>query len=130
MKKTFSCLVLLSLLGLDAVASDNRSLRVWFDKPNPVVETFAWEKSSVVERAGEGANAEPAWETQSLPIGNGSLGANVMGVVSTERLTFNEKSLWRGGPNTAKGPQYYWDVNKESAGVLKEIRQAFIDGDQ
>ena len=130
MKKTLSCLALLSLLGLDAVASDNRSLRVWFDRPNPIVETFAWDKASVVERAGEGTNAEPAWETQSLPIGNGSLGANVMGVVSTERLTFNEKSLWRGGPNTAKGPQYYWDVNKESAGVLKEIRQAFIDGDQ
>ena len=33
-------------------------------------------------------------------------------------------------PNTAKGADYYWNVNKNSAHVLKEIRQAFLDKDQ
>ena len=70
-----------------------------------------------------------AWESRSLPIGNGSLGANIMGSISAERITLNEKTLWKGGPNTAKGAEYYWNVNKQSAGVLKEIRQAFLDGD-
>ncbi|GAA4516447.1 glycoside hydrolase family 95 protein [Nonomuraea ferruginea] len=43
---------------------------------------------------------EPAvdWETQALPIGNGPLGAMVFGGVVTERIQFNEKTLWTGGP--------------------------------
>lgn len=75
-------------------------------------------------------NPDPEWESQSLPLGNGSLGANVLGSVDTERITFNEKTLWRGGPNTAGGAARYWNANKESAQVLKEIRQAFADGDR
>jgi hypothetical protein len=71
-----------------------------------------------------------SWESQSLPIGNGSLGANIMGSVEAERITFNEKTLWRGGPNTAKGADYYWNVNKQSAHLLDEIRKAFTEGDQ
>ena len=58
------------------------------------------------------------------------MGANIFGSVAEERLTFNEKSLWRGGPNTRKGAAYYWNVNKESAHVLDEIRRAFQEGDR
>jgi len=45
---------------------------------------------------------EPAtdWESQSLPIGNGALGASVFGGVQTEQLQFNEKTLWTGGPGS------------------------------
>lgn len=53
-----------------------------------------------------------------------------MGSIEAERITFNEKTLWRGGPNTSRGADAYWNVNKQSAHVLKEIRQAFTDGDQ
>ena len=88
-----------------------KGLFIWFDTPNVVEE-------------------HTAWESQSLPIGNGSLGANIIGSVDTERITFNEKTLWRGGPNTAKGAEYYWNVNKHSAHVLDEIRKAFTEGDQ
>ena len=52
-----------------------------------------------------------------------------MGSIQTERITFNEKSLWRGGPNTCKNSTHYWDVNKQSASILKEIREAFIQKD-
>ncbi|MDO4212316.1 MAG: glycoside hydrolase family 95 protein [Bacteroidales bacterium] len=69
------------------------------------------------------------WESTSLPLGNGSLGANVMGYVGTEVYTLNEKSLWTGGPASAGGPAVYWNANKESAAVLKEIRRAFKAGD-
>ena len=41
-----------------------------------------------------------------------------------------KKTLWRGGPNTAKGADYYWNVNKQSAHLLDEIRKAFTEGDQ
>lgn len=50
--------------------------------------------------------------------------------MEAERITFNEKTLWRGGPNTAKGADYYWNVNKQSAHILEEIRKAFVEGNQ
>lgn len=43
------------------------------------------------------------WERESLPVGNGALGASVHGTLRTERLTVNEKSLWTGGPGSAEG---------------------------
>ncbi|MEV0808957.1 glycoside hydrolase N-terminal domain-containing protein [Micromonospora sp. NPDC050200] len=48
---------------------------------------------------------EPAtdWQSQSLPIGDGALGATVFGGIGTERLQFNEKTLWTGGPGSAQG---------------------------
>lgn len=48
---------------------------------------------------------EPAtdWESQALPIGNGAMGAMVFGGVQSERLQFNEKSLWTGGPGSTQG---------------------------
>ncbi|WP_285710976.1 glycoside hydrolase N-terminal domain-containing protein [Microtetraspora sp. NBRC 16547] len=48
---------------------------------------------------------EPAtdWQSQSLPIGSGALGATIFGGVGTELLQFNEKTLWTGGPGSAQG---------------------------
>jgi alpha-L-fucosidase 2 len=43
------------------------------------------------------------WESQSLPIGNGRLGASVFGGIAEDRLPFNEKTLWTGGPGSAEG---------------------------
>ena len=100
---------------------------IWFDTPNPTVTTPVWGTGEVAP-TGSG-QADRAWEHTSLPVGNGSIGANVFGSIAAERLTFNEKTLWRGGPNTRKGADYYWNVNKESAHVLADIRQAFLDGD-
>ena len=102
---------------------------IWFDTPNPSVSVPVWGDGEVPVTAGSfGANKDRAWEHTSLPVGNGSIGANIMGSVSVERFTFNEKTLWRGGPRTVKNAASYWNVNKESAHVLKDIRQAFADG--
>lgn len=98
---------------------NKESLSIWFDKPAKSIDSLSMYNYSV----------DWEWENVSLPIGNGSLGANVLGSVSIERLTLNEKSLWRGGPKVSDNPNYYWNVNKESAHILKDIRQAFIEGD-
>lgn len=102
-----------------------QGLSIWFDTPNNLDGQAIWLRAS-----GLRANPDRAWESRSLPIGNGSLGANILGSISAERITLNEKTLWKGGPNTAKGVDYYWNVNKQSAEVLKEIRQAFLDDNQ
>ncbi|MDE5710206.1 MAG: glycoside hydrolase family 95 protein [Bacteroides sp.] len=116
-----------------------RELSFWFDVPNTLRGMAVWydgrpdmwDGEKKPEFAGNAAtNPDMDWEARSLPIGNGSIGANILGSVEAERITFNEKTLWRGGPNTSKGAAYYWDVNKQSAHVLDEIRQAFTDGDQ
>src|SRR5947209_5576345 len=38
------------------------------------------------------------WMTEALPIGNGRMGAMVFGGVAHERIQYNEKTLWSGGP--------------------------------
>ncbi|MBB4657604.1 glycosyl hydrolase family 95 catalytic domain-containing protein [Parvularcula dongshanensis] len=51
---------------------------------------------------------EPAadWESQGLPIGNGAMGAMIMGGVGEDRIQFNEKTLWTGGPGSKEGYDY------------------------
>ena len=133
-------LAILACTAISVHATDyTRGLSIWFDKPTTLVNKAIWwgntpemwKGENKPESAGDTAtNPDAGWESQSLPIGNGSLGANIMGSVEAERITFNEKTLWRGGPNTSAGPEAYWNVNKQSAHVLDEIRQAFIDGDE
>ena len=94
-------------------------MRIWLDNPTRSCDTLSLYDYS----------ADLQWENLSLPIGNGSLGANVLGSVSIERLTLNEKSLWRGGPNVSDSASYYWNVNKNSAYLLDSIRKAFVEGD-
>ncbi|MBQ8277444.1 MAG: glycoside hydrolase N-terminal domain-containing protein [Bacteroidaceae bacterium] len=112
---------------------------IWFDTPTSTAGRAAWygghperfaDGRKPIDAGGFNGNSDPEWERRSLPIGNGSIGANVMGSVATERLTLNEKTLWRGGPGTAKGAAHYWDMNKQSAHLLDDIRRAFAEGDR
>ncbi len=62
-----------------------------------------------------------AW-TEALPIGNGRIGAMVFGGVETDRIQFNEETLWTGAPR---------DYNREGAAdYLEEIRALLFAGKQ
>lgn len=63
------------------------------------------------------------WEEEALPIGNGSLGAKVFGLIGAERIQFNEKSLWYGGP-LPDSSDYQGGNLQDQYGFLAEIRQA------
>ncbi len=63
------------------------------------------------------------WEEEALPIGNGSLGAKVFGFIGAERIQFNEKSLWSGGP-LPDSSDYQGGNLQDQYGFLAEIRQA------
>ncbi|MBE6276016.1 MAG: glycoside hydrolase family 95 protein [Bacteroides sp.] len=121
MKKTFLYILLSTLLSSPLLAQINpkEGLNIWFDRLNQLTGMGSWYNYS----------SDKEWEERSLPIGNGSFGGNILGSIAAERITLNEKSLWRGGPNTSKGAAYYWNVNKESAHLLPEIRQAFAEGE-
>lgn len=121
--------------SVSAVYAQNN---IVFKSPNPDNVPPAWsgseslkskDKTSLNISGSAHKNLDRYWEYTTLPIGNGSIGANIYGSVYEERITFNEKSLWRGGPNTSKGAAYYWNVNKNSAHVLDDIRKAFAEND-
>jgi alpha-L-fucosidase 2 len=91
----------LSGVGSAAIAVGGRQLVLWYDEPAP--DTAA------------------GWESRSLPIGNGAMGATVFGGVTAERVQFNEKTLWTGGPGV---PDYMfgnWPAPRP--GTLDGIRQ-------
>lgn len=135
MTKTSLLTTLLLAAGLQAAAQVPAGHTVWLDRPSTLKGAALWNQGRKADApkpidAGAGNwNADQEWERRSMPIGNGNLGASILGSVATERITLNEKTLWRGGPNVEGGPSYYWDTNKESAHVLKDIRKAFADGD-
>lgn len=96
----------------------SQGLNIWFDTPTTLNGRTSWYNST----------NDKEWESRSLPIGNGSMGGSILGSIAAERITLNEKSLWRGGPNTSGGAANYWNANKQSAHLLPEIRQAFVEG--
>ena len=67
--------------------------------------------------------AKPAanW-TEALPVGNGRLGAMVFGGTETERIQFNEDTLWTGIPRDYAHPGASDDLN--------EIRRLLFEGKQ
>ena len=64
-----------------------------------------------------------SWEEEALPIGNGSLGAKVFWLIGAERIQFNEKSLWSGGP-LPDSSDYQGGNLQDQYSFLAEIRQA------
>lgn len=65
--------------------------------------------------------AQPAakWE-EALPIGNGHMGAMIFGGTASERIQFNEDTLWKGKPH---------DYVRAGAGdQLAEIRRLVFEG--
>ncbi|HYC70687.1 MAG TPA: glycoside hydrolase N-terminal domain-containing protein [Opitutaceae bacterium] len=58
--------------------------------------------------------------TESVPLGNGRLGAMVFGGVDEERIILNESGMWSGSPQDADRP--------DAAKALPEIRRLLLEG--
>lgn len=74
------------------------------------------------------------WQQNSLPIGNGMLGGSIYGEVFNERVIFNEKTLWKGGPSP-KRPDYNGgnltgkDENGKTVNdYYQEVKKLFAEG--
>jgi alpha-L-fucosidase 2 len=88
-------LIASALLPLRLWATDSTTL-VWFDKPATRFD-------------------------QSLPLGNGRIGAMVFGGVGEERIVLNESSVWSGSRQGADRPNAYE--------ALPEIRRLLLAGE-
>ena len=99
-------------------------LRLWYDEPTS--------KGTNILGAGSGYDTDEKnrWQQHTLPIGNGDMGANVYGEIASEHLTFNEKTLWTGGPSERR--KDYMGGNSTEKGQdgasLKNIQKLFAEG--
>ncbi|MBP5612207.1 MAG: glycoside hydrolase family 95 protein, partial [Bacteroidales bacterium] len=92
-----AALLLFSITAGCSTEADDAAqpLQIWFDRP------------------------ATAWE-ETLPLGNGRLGAMPDGGVASETLVLNEISLWSGGPQ---------DADREGAAAwLPQIRELIFAG--
>ncbi|WP_461812907.1 glycosyl hydrolase family 95 catalytic domain-containing protein, partial [Faecalimonas sp.] len=102
-------------------------LRLWYDEP-------ASEGKNILSGGSFGTTQEDnTWQQQTLPIGNSFMGANVYGEIGQERLTFNQKTLWNGGPSTQRpnykgGNKEKADNGKKMSDVYKEIIDLYKKG--
>ena len=69
------------------------------------------------------------WEKQALPVGNGEMGAKVFGLIGEERIQYNEKTLWSGGPQP-DSTDYNGGNYQDRYKILAEIRKALEAGDR
>ncbi|HFI0239490.1 TPA: glycoside hydrolase N-terminal domain-containing protein [Streptococcus suis] len=90
----------------------------------PVVDT----NNYVLNYRRPAATTYAGWEKEALPVGNGEIGNKLFGLVGAERIQFNEKTLWSGGPRpdstTYNGGN---QIGKHE--YLDDIRQALERGD-
>ena len=88
-------LVFILLLGVKEVSSQDQKL--WYKQP-----AVKW--------------------TEALPIGNGRIGAMLFGGIESDRIQFNEETLWTGEPRSYSRPGAYK--------YLDTIRQLLFTGKQ
>ncbi|MGN0329928.1 MAG: glycosyl hydrolase family 95 catalytic domain-containing protein [Kineothrix sp.] len=91
----------------------NENMKLWYDSPANV-------------NTGGGGGGD--WMQQSLPLGNGTLGNLIFGGISRERIHFNEKTLWTGGPSPNR-PNYEFGLKSTAytAEEIEEYRQLLDD---
>lgn len=79
-----AAMVLAFLTPVESTAAETSSkMRLWYDEP--------------ASSTASGLDTNGIWQSATLPIGNGKLGANIYGEVQKEHLTLNEETLWSGG---------------------------------
>ncbi len=99
---------------------------LWYRQPagNPGSERMADLPVSEL-----GFDGQPSvWETQALPIGNGFMGGMIYGTVPAERIQFNDKTLWSGGPGSKEG--YHFGNRPGAVKHLAKIRGLLLKGDK
>ena len=94
MKKSISgiCFTLAIASLLQAAPKIESENWIWSDVP---AQSFNADWSIPADNVGAGKG----WEPEGYPVGNGRIGAMILGNAERERIALNEISLWTGGEN-------------------------------
>lgn len=122
----------MNLTGVSAVQASSikthqEPMKIRFDEP--------LSKGQLTGSSGNftGAGSDTDWWQQlSLPIGNSYMGANIYGEVEKEHLTFNQKTLWNGGPSETQGHtggNIDKVGNQSMSDYVTSVQNAFLNGD-
>ncbi len=111
-------------------AAETPGMELWYDEPATEGKLLSF-PSTGVNVSGE----FDRWQQTTLPLGNGAIGATVYGEIQKERIVFNEKTLWKGGPSESR-PDYnggnktgiVYD-GRTMAELYREIQRLFLAGD-
>lgn len=92
-KNIFAAFATLAVATLLNAAPDIKSENwIWSDVP---AQSFNDDWSIPADNVGAGKG----WEPEGYPVGNGRIGAMILGNAVRERIALNENSLWTGGEN-------------------------------
>jgi hypothetical protein len=104
--------------GVGEKAREENLLKIWFDEP------VSQGTVRPGMQGGQGTTTpDNIWQQLTLPIGNSMMGANIYGEIAEEHLTFNQKTLWNGGPSESR-PNYNGG-NKQNMIHIKELSTCF-----
>ncbi|GAA1522040.1 hypothetical protein BJ978_001682 [Agromyces terreus] len=74
--------------------------------------------------AGPANDKAGAWEKESIPLGNGYLGASILGGVDSDEIVINDHTYWTGGPgqNPAYDGGFSSKTSEENAANIKKAQ--------
>lgn len=105
-----------------APKAENRN-RIWSDVP---AQSFNADWSIPADNVGAGKG----WEPEGYPVGNGRIGAMILGNSLRERIALNEISLWTGGENAAgncSGYSYGPTAGRDAFGSYQPFADLLIE---
>jgi len=71
--------------------------------------------------AGPANDKAGAWEKESIPLGNGFLGASILGGVDSDEIIINDHTYWTGGPG--QNPAYDGDTSDDAPRLAAPIHR-------
>ncbi len=102
---------------------------LWYGKPADVrAASLPWAPEGESD-TGTAAPGGDVWESETLPLGNGRVGATVYSGVKLDAAVLNEVSLWSGGenlPNNGSGYEYGPLAGADKFGSYQPFAHLFI----
>lgn len=125
MKKSLLSAIFLSFLGwctsVDAATltefhTINKGMR-----PTDVSPYTLWYNTPATK-----TGVSDVWMEYALPMGNGQIGATIVGGVQNDEIQFNEKTLWEGNNNNSSNQGYFQNFG---AILVKDLSDTFSKKD-
>ncbi|MBQ9525798.1 MAG: glycoside hydrolase N-terminal domain-containing protein [Bacteroidaceae bacterium] len=112
----FICCFVASAATYDDYYTINKGLR-----PVDVSPYTLWYNTPATK-----SGVSDVWMEYALPIGNGQIGATILGGIQTENIQFNEKTLWEGNSTNSSNQGYFQNFGSI---VVRDLSDTFSKKD-